>query len=78
MDIADRYRETLRALPTGWRLKGLRCASTGLKPELRSERWMAEACGPNGRCVRLENESPHHALGTLAAQLRQVGGQPSS
>jgi hypothetical protein len=78
MEIADRYRETVRALPTGWRLEGLRCASSGLDPELRSERWIAEACGPNGECFQLEEESPHHALRTLAAQLRERRGQPAS
>ena len=65
--IAEHYRRTAEALPAGWRLDGLRCASTGLAVALRSERWIAEACGPLGECLRLEAATPEDALHRLAA-----------
>jgi hypothetical protein len=35
-------------LPEGWALDGLRCASTGLSAESRSDEWVAVAVGPTG------------------------------
>ena len=35
-------------LPDGWTLDGLRCASTGLSAESRSDEWVAVAVGPSG------------------------------
>jgi len=35
-------------LPDGWMLDGLRCASTGLSAESRSDEWIAVAAGPSG------------------------------
>ena len=53
-------------------MNGLQCASTGLAVDLRSEHWVAEACGPNEECLRLIGETPMDALLALAAQLRQL------
>jgi len=36
------------ALPDGWTLDGLRCVSTGLLAESRSEDWIAVVVGPSG------------------------------
>lgn len=60
------------ALPPGWALQGLRCGSTGLQPAQRSDSWVAEACGPDGGCVRIEAALPDHALGELAVRLRAI------
>ena len=57
------------ALPEGWVLQGLRCASVGLLPHQRSERWVAEACGPNGECHVVERSTPERALRDLGAKL---------
>lgn len=47
--IGDTWAIVQTALPDGWVLDGLRCASTGLTPEERSEEWMAVAVGPAGQ-----------------------------
>lgn len=73
--IAEHYRRTAAALPAGWRLDGLRCASTGLDAALRSERWIAEACGPLGECLRLEAATPEGALLRLAASIDGSHGE---
>jgi hypothetical protein len=57
------------ALPIGWRLEGLTCASTGLAPEQRSDRWRAWAIGPKGERIEGEGEGPISALNALAREL---------
>jgi hypothetical protein len=42
------WEEVGAQLPDGWSLDGLRCASTGLSPDQRSEEWIAVAVGPSG------------------------------
>jgi hypothetical protein len=70
--ISDAWASAAAALPDGWFLEGIRCASTGLRPEQRSERWVAEACGPAGECEIVEaRSSPQEALAKLAARLRR-------
>jgi hypothetical protein len=75
LGIADLYRRAEDALPIGWRLNGLQCASTGLAVELRSEHWVAEACGPNEECLRMNRVTPVDALLALTVQLQ---GQASN
>ena len=75
--IADLYRRAEDALPIGWRLNGLQCASTGLAIDLRSRRWVAEACGPNEECLRLDRETPEGALLALTVHLRELDGNRS-
>ncbi len=55
-----------RQLPEGWALDGLRCASTGLTPEQRSDDWIAVALGPNGE------ERTHRGPDAIAALLGLV------
>jgi hypothetical protein len=69
--LADVWKATEAALPGGWRLEGLRCTSTGLAPDQRGDRWVAEACGPSGACVKVESGQPEDALADLA---HRVGG----
>jgi len=57
------------AAPHGWTVQGLRCASTGLSVAARTDRWVAEACGPNGACERVELQSADAALTELATRL---------
>ena len=47
-DLSETWARTQASLPEGWELDGLRCASTGLAPQERSEEWMAVAVGPSG------------------------------
>jgi limonene-1,2-epoxide hydrolase len=46
------------ALPLEWRIEGLTCASEGLQPEQRSDRWRAWATGPKGERIEGEGERP--------------------
>jgi hypothetical protein len=63
------------ALPLGWRLDGITWASTGLKPDLRSERWLARAIGPKGEALAAAGEGAIAALGALARKLEQLRGR---
>jgi hypothetical protein len=60
-DLSRVWVEVEEQLPPGWRLDGLRCASTGLAPEDRSEDWVAVAVGPRGET------RAHRATGPVAA-----------
>src|SRR5437879_13148755 len=48
------------ARPSGWQLDSLRCASTGLAPEQRSDRWLALAAGPEGETIEGEGGRADH------------------
>ena len=65
------------AMPLGWHLDSLRCASTGLAPEQRSDRWVAVAVGPAGEKLEAEGLEPVAALGALARLLRRIRGSMS-
>jgi hypothetical protein len=65
------------ALPLEWRLEGLTCASTGLGPEQRSDRWRAWAVGPKGERIEGEGEGPVSALNALARELEPLRGSIS-
>lgn len=69
-DIVEAWNSARAAAPPGWRLEGLRCTSTGLAPDQRGDRWLAEACGPDGACIIVEESEPRRALRTLAERLR--------
>lgn len=71
--LTDVWNATEAALPAGWRLEGLRCTSTGLTPEQRGDRWVAEACGPAGACVTVESGQPERALAALPEEIRASG-----
>jgi hypothetical protein len=51
---ADAARRAFRRM----RADGLTCASTGLGPEQRSDRWRAWAVGPNGEKIQAEDAGP--------------------
>jgi hypothetical protein len=69
--------ETEAAMPLGWHLDSLRCASTGLAPEQRSDRWLAVAIGPAGEKLEAEGGEPVAALGALARLLQRIRGTMS-
>jgi hypothetical protein len=69
--------EAEAALPLGWRLEGVTCASTGFLPEQRSDRWRAMAAGPNGEAVHGEDDHAIGALNALARELRVLRGSRS-
>jgi hypothetical protein len=65
------------ALPLEWRIEGVVCTSTGLRPEQRSDRWRAWAAGPNGQKVEGEGDGPIAALHALARELLPLRGTAS-
>jgi hypothetical protein len=65
------------ALPIGWRLEGLTCASEGQAPEQRSDRWRAWATSPKGERIEGEGEGPVSALNALARELEPRRGSLS-
>jgi hypothetical protein len=65
-DLSRVWTEVEEQLPSGWRLDGLRCASTGLAPEDRSEDWVAVAIGPDGETRTCRAVEPGDALRGLA------------
>lgn len=71
-DLTELWNAAMTAKPPGWQLMGLRCASTGLRPEHRSDDWIAEACGPGGRCIAVRTASAQDALRSLTIQLTEV------
>ena len=61
-DLSLVWAEVEGQLPPGWRLDGLRCASTGLAPEDRSEDWVAVAIGPGDETRTCRAADPGDAL----------------
>ena len=64
--LAEAWRRTQAALPSGWTLEGLRCASDGLAPDQRSDDWIALAIGPGGVERQARAADPITALDALA------------
>ena len=71
-ELATAYRTTEAALPSGWRLDGLRCASTGLAAEHRSDLWRALARGPDGTALEGYGAEPWSAMADLVERLRAL------
>jgi hypothetical protein len=63
------WKEAQERLPEGWHLDGLRCASTGLAEEQRSDDWIAMAVGPAGEGRDYRATDPVTALIGLAASI---------
>jgi len=66
-DLTAAWVRVQAALPEGWTLDGLRCASTGLAEEERSDEWIAVAVGPNGEERRARAAEPVAALEGIIA-----------
>ena len=67
-DLSHVWGEVEERLPPGWRLDGLRCASTGLAAEDRSEDWVAVAGGPRGETRTHRAAEPGVALRGLTTE----------
>jgi hypothetical protein len=61
-DLTAAWSRVQAALPAGWSLDGLRCASTGLTEADRSDEWIAVAVGPGGEERRARATDPVAAL----------------
>lgn len=59
------WREAQEGLPEGWHVDSLRCASTGLTEEERSDDWLAVAIGPTGEERAVRASDPIAALAGL-------------
>ena len=68
-DISAAWRQAEAQLPDGWVLDSLRCASTGLSRESRSDDWRAVATGPRGETADGEGSDPAGALAALLHRL---------
>jgi hypothetical protein len=68
-DLLAAWRATDAALPAGWHLDALRCASTGLDPASRCDDWVAAAAGPGGARLQRRSASAAQALAELASAL---------
>ena len=68
--LTELWNAAIAAKPSDWMLMGVTCASTGLAPQQRSERWVAQACRSDGECLRSEADSPQDALAALTVKLR--------
>jgi hypothetical protein len=68
-DLTSAWRRAQAALPEGWTLDSLRCASSGLAEEERSDDWMAVAVGPDGQERRARAADPIAALEDLATSV---------
>jgi len=49
-------------MPADWNVDSLRCASTGFAPVMRSERWIAVACGPAAECIAADADDAEGAF----------------
>ena len=67
--------EAQARLPDGWTLEGLRCASTGLSPDRRSDDWVAVAVGPGAAERSARAGDPIEALAALTSSFDQNDGE---
>jgi hypothetical protein len=61
-DIGEAWARTQAALPVGWTVDSLGCASTGLSPDERSDDWIAISRGPHGEERAYRAPDPFEAL----------------
>ncbi|HMJ81451.1 MAG TPA: hypothetical protein VK592_10430 [Candidatus Dormibacteraeota bacterium] len=77
-DLTTSWYAVADQLPAGWELDGLRCASSGLDSEERSDEWIAVAIGPNGDERRFRARDPVAALRGLADSLGPTQTRPDA
>ncbi len=70
-EITAVWASVREALPEGWALDSLRCASTGLTLPNRSAEWVAIATGPDGETREARAGDPVRALKRVAGELRR-------
>ena len=70
-ELSAAWAETQAHLPDGWTLEGLRCASTGLSADQRSDDWIAVAVGPDSVEREARAGDPIRALAALASSVER-------
>ena len=75
-DLSVAWAQAQARLPDGWTLEALRCASTGLSSEQRSDEWIAVAVGPDSVERKARADDPIEALAALASSFDQSDGLP--
>lgn len=73
--LSAAWAEAQARLPHGWSLDGLRCASTGLSPDQRSDDWIAVAVGPDSAEREARAGGPIEALAALASSFERGDGE---
>ncbi len=68
------WADTQSRLPEGWSLDGLRCASTSLGVDERSDDWIAVAVGPGSQGREARAGDPFEALAALATSFERDEG----
>lgn len=71
-DLGGTWARVQAALPDGWAIDSLRCASAGLSPDERSDDWIAIALGPDGQERRVRSADAVAALDALVGALRKA------
>ena len=69
-DLTEAWNRAASALPDGWHLDSLRCASTGLEAAQRSDDWIAVAIGPAGEERSFRANDPVAALQGISETTR--------
>ena len=72
-ELSAAWAKTQARLPDGWTLEGLRCASTGLSLDQRSDDWIAVAVGPDSVERGARAGGPIEALVALASSFERDG-----
>jgi len=72
-ELTAAWNRATAALPVGWTLDRLQCASASLAAEHRSEDWIAVAIGPDGEERSHRATDAAAALTGLAASLHSAG-----
>ena len=68
-DLTTIWRDADVALPDDWHLDSLRCASASLRPEDRSDDWIAVAVHANGAEQTARAATPELAIRELVDQI---------
>jgi len=77
-ELGRRYLALQQSLPAGWLLDGVRCASSGLKPDQRSDAWQAVARAADGASITGSGLTAFAALDDLQARIGSGTLAPSA
>jgi hypothetical protein len=77
-ELGRRYLALQQSLPAGWLLDGVRCASSGLEPDQRSDAWQAVARAADGVSITGSGLTAFAALDDLQARVRSGTLAPSA
>jgi len=77
-DLTTVWHEADAALPDGWHLDSLRCASASLRPDDRSDDWIAVAVDTLGAEQMARAATPELAIRELVDQIASGHRQSST